>query len=1170
MGFYRFLLLFCLLFPVFSRASVYFSSEEEQWLREHGTLTVANIDSWPPFNFVHEGEPAGYSIDYMNLIAGKIGLDIQYVTDSWSNHLTNIRNKKIDIILDAYYSDERAEYLKFTKPYGTNNTAIFVRDGTDTIRTVTDLNGKRIGLLRGVSYSGHLSENYPEITQVPYASIEDALKALLVGEVDACIADYSVASYVITTDFMSGIRTAAFEKLTSRRNENLHIAVNKDDSLLYRILEKGVDAVTMSEAMMLRNKWLNSGTKTAIMFTEEEKKWIREHRVVTASNELAWPPFNFYENGHPAGFSIDFVNLIAEKSGLNISYVTGEWSQHLQNIRDKKLDILLNVTYTDKRAEYIDFSEPYVDKNTAIYVRKDRDDIKDIHDFNGKTLAAIEDFYITEFVKERYHDINLKEYSSTFDALKAVLLGEADGLIEEHATANYVIEKEFIVGIKEVAFQDIPDIELDKSLRLGVKKGDAILLSILNKTMNSFTHKELAEIRATWVEFGIEEQSSLTVPEKEWLAEHRDIKLGIDPFWPPFEYFDVGGVYKGISSDYVNILNERLNLNMRAVAEKDWSAVYAKLQNGELDVAPCMMKNPKREEFLLFTAPYITYPVVILTRDDKLYLMSIESIDGPIAVVKDYYTEELLHRDYPHKMIKAYADTEEALRALKRGDVDAYIGNLASISYMIRKLNYKNLKVSGHTEYSFEMAFAVRKDWPELVTIINKELNRLSPEERVQIHAPWINTNIEHRMDWGVAGRYIAVTVAVALAIIAAILYWNRRLSDEVYRRKIAEEQAEKASQAKSIFLANMSHEIRTPMNSIIGFTDILSDLITESDYRYYIEAIRTSAGSLLSLINDILDISKVEAGKMELETAPMSLDELFAEMKTIFSGKVDEKGIALITEVDSSVPAVLELDKTRLRQIILNLTSNAVKFTHKGAITIRAAAQKEKESSIRLSITVEDTGIGIKQDQFDQIFGAFNQARGQKFNEYGGTGLGLAISQRLAGLMRGEIAVKSTYGTGTVFTVTLPGVKTSEETALIRETRALVEPETIQFRRSRILIVDDMKVNRNLLKLFLKKENLLLLEAENGIEAITQTLDNKPDLILMDMQMPEMNGYECSRTLKNNADTQDIPIIAITASVMKEDEDLALQYCDDILAKPVVRKELYTKLTEYIPFTRI
>ena len=383
-----------------------------------------------------------------------------------------------------------------------------------------------------------------------------------------------------------------------------------------------------------------------------------------------------------------------------------------------------------------------------------------------------------------------------------------------------------------------------------------------------------------------------------------------------------------------------------------------------------------------------------------------------------------------------------------------------------------------------------------------------------------------------------------------------------------AAQEAELATRAKSAFLANMSHEIRTPMNAILGFTEILAGLVTDRQQQEYLRAVQSSGKSLLRLINDILDLSKVEAGKLELVYGAVNPRELFTEMEQIFSQKIAEKNLKLIIDIGPGLPPALLLDEVRLRQILVNLIGNAIKFTDQGHIRLSARSlyPEADHSTLDLVFEVEDTGMGIAKQQQEKVFGAFEQQSGQSLDKYGGTGLGLAITKRLVEIMGGEIHLGSTPGQGSTFHVTLKRVRVASVAELATHAVPAIDADTVSFSAATLLVVDDIAVNRSLIRGYLAQYGFGILEAANGQEAIEITRARQPDLILMDMRMPVLNGYEATRKIKQQPEIRQIPVIALTASAMAQDAKEITGLCDGYLRKPVSKPDLVAELIRFLP----
>lgn len=376
---------------------------------------------------------------------------------------------------------------------------------------------------------------------------------------------------------------------------------------------------------------------------------------------------------------------------------------------------------------------------------------------------------------------------------------------------------------------------------------------------------------------------------------------------------------------------------------------------------------------------------------------------------------------------------------------------------------------------------------------------------------------------------------------------------------------AEKAAMTKAQFLSTMSHEIRTPMNAVIGFTHLLQQLDPREDQMEYIKMLKFSAENLLVLINDILDFSKIEAGRIEFEEADFSIKELISNIRLALLQKATEKDIQIKLFIDQELPNAIKGDPVRLGQILTNLISNAVKFTKEGKVTITASLAKKTTDITTVDFEVTDTGIGIEADKIAHIFESFTQASSATTRKFGGTGLGLTITRRLLELMGSEIKVKSEPGRGSTFYFSLDMRNSEKNFADHHNNDNNVETKSLK--GVKLLIAEDNQINVILAKQYMKLWDIECDVAENGEIALTLVQSTDYDMILMDLQMPEMDGYQSTTAIRNLPDEKykKLPIVALTASAMLDIKDQAfIVGMNDYISKPFNPDELYRKIEQY------
>jgi len=520
--------------------------------------------------------------------------------------------------------------------------------------------------------------------------------------------------------------------------------------------------------------------------TTHEIDFLGEHPVIRVHNEMDWPPFNYYEDNKPKGLSIDYMKLLAQKIGIEVEFISGHsWNEYLEMLKRKELDIILNVIRTKDRLKYTLFTNPYI-SNPNIIVSQIKDKIESMQDLDGKTVSFPKGFFYEEVLTNNYPQIKRFPVKSTLDSLEAVSSRKADAAIGENAVINYLINKHHLADLAVSGEVTIGSPDL-ANLRLGIRKDWKLLHSVLNKAMKKITDQEMIQLRQKWLSTGVLSSTklSLTLDEQNWLVHHQVMRLGDDFSWPPFSFVDSEGRYAGVSSGYVDLVSERLGIQMIPKIGMSWSQALDKIKNRQIDILPALAKTPEREKFINFTEPYVTYPIVITTRKDYLSISSLSDLAGArVGVVENYVTQDILAQNHPDVKMVAFNSLAEGLRTLNEKKIDAFIDILPTITWEIDQSKLENLKIAAPTDHKIELAMGVRKDWPEFIPILEKVIETISKEEQAAIENAWISINLE--FGWKLRDILIyAVPIGLTGALILIfVIVWNRRLGSEISERK--------------------------------------------------------------------------------------------------------------------------------------------------------------------------------------------------------------------------------------------------------------------------------------------------------------------------------------------------------------------------------------------------
>ncbi len=891
---------------------------------------------------------------------------------------------------------------------------------------------------------------------------------------------------------------------------------------------------------------------------EEENKTVR----------VGYFPYaNFQEGGygeHKQGAGYEYLQKISYITGWKYEYVYGSFKECLDMLSDGEIDILGSVSYTPERAESIDFST-YAEGTERywIYTREDHTNLtnSDPKQMNGCRIGVADGSYQKELL-EKWLDSNqiqaevviCKGYDEMIEKLDA---DELDALVIPALSVN----SDFI-AIANIGASDC---------YFGVSKSRPDLLKELNSALEEIDNTETDYSIKLYARYEGKAtiNYALNKEEKQWLNAHENtIRVGYLKDNLPF-CGEENGKLTGILGTVLDTVQEKYKITIKTVPCSTGEEMNEALQSGKIDIAgPILQDFYTQEQFqvVLTDAIFDITPVVIYQGNE--YTNSLSTI---AATETSLYSKLMVSRLFPDAEIKQYGTQEECLEAVANGKVGATVIPSSKINLLNESSLTQNLSFAEMAKRQ-ELGMFTTRENRRAATIINKAIAQSSNILNGVVLAQ--NSVSEKKMTLqDVLEEYAGLGIVVSFVIIFVLLFLVYSLS--VSRKKQMEalkeaQDANAANIAKTTFLNHMSHDIRTPMNAIVGFTEIAMKRKPDKEVENCLKKIRQSSEYLMTLVNDVLDISRIESGKLESKPVLVDLRDILNTVLSIARGYIENRDLNLCVSREELKTPYVMADELRIREVLLNIISNAIKFTKDGG-TISVVAENCPGNDAHHVIAryrISDTGIGMSKEFLNRIFDEFSQENGGARTSYKGTGLGMAIAKKYVDLMGGKIEVSSRQGVGSTFTVEIPlpiaeHVETEEKEKLKKD---------MDLHGLHVLLAEDNDLNAEIAIALLEEQGMIVTRAVDGKSALTLFCNTAPgtfDLILMDIMMPEMNGYETTKAIRNLSDRPDgkkIPIIAMTANAFAEDVQAALNAgMDDHVAKPVDMEILTFVITKYI-----
>jgi len=901
----------------------------------------------------------------------------------------------------------------------------------------------------------------------------------------------------------------------------------------------------------------------------------------------------FYaDNNSMQGFSALFCDWLTELFGIPFNLTLYEWSDLLTRLDNGSIDFTGCLSPTEERRESFFMTSPIIQRTLKHYRIENSQPLDDIAQSRRLRFVFLEGAETPYQLASSnaftdYQSIYVNNFEAAYIELKE---DRGDAFFGENSS-DYIFDLYDDIISSDFYPMIFSSVSMTASK---TKKELEPVISIVQKALQNGGRRYLTSLHSQGNKEYLRHKLSLqlTSEEKVYLQTHPAVTFAAEYDNYPLCFYNAQDKqWQGIAFDVMSEIELLTGLTFQLInsdnRQVEWPDMIRMLENGTVSMLTELIQNEEREQVFIWPHnPIIVDNYALLSKSEFPNISFSEILSIKVGLPKGTAYTALFNSWFPdHEFTVEYETSSEAFTALDRGDVDMVMSSQYRFLLLTNFRGLPAYKANVVFNRTFNSTFGFNRKEAVLCSIIDKTLDLIDVEA---ISGQWMRRTFDYRvrlmearMPMAIGAPVIAIIIIFLFILLYRIFNERKRLENQVRERTLelnksktelteALEAAKTANASKSIFLANMSHEIRTPMNSIMGFSELAMDGDISEKTRDYLVKIQTNIEWLLQIINDILDISKIESGKMELENIPFDIHDLFNSCRALVMPKAVEKGIMLHFYAEPSVGMKPLGDPTRLRQVFVNLLSNAIKFTHAGMVKLLSEIISTSENSVTIHFEIKDSGIGMTSEQIEKIFEPFTQAESGTMRKYGGTGLGLAITRNIVEMMGGKLSVESTLGIGSKFnfdlifkTIPVTEEEKYEKKLLLNE----IEKPTFD---GEILVCEDNNMNQFVIKEHLARIGINTVIAENGkigVEKVKERLQSGErmfDIIFMDMHMPVMDGFEASAAILSL--NVDVPMVAMTANIMAEDlEVYKASGMPDCLSKPFTSQELWRCLLKYL-----